>query len=233
MNLYLDLIKKCVMNTIYAEQEALERITLGNITYRTAHTMIGRARLDNVQMCVEDVISKNIPGDLVETGVWNGGSTILMRAILKSHGIIDRKVWVADSFQGCPVPTYTQDEGLNLYKRADFAVSLEKVKDNFSRYGLLDNQVEFLEGWFKDTLPVAPISQIAVLRLDGDLYESTIDGLRWLYPKLAPGGYVIIDDYNCYKPCKEAVAHYRQCNNITTDIQTVDWTGAYWRKDGG
>jgi hypothetical protein len=156
-----------------------------------------------------------------------------MRAVLKAHGVKDRTVWVADSFEGLPPPNpekYPADAGMTLHEATFFAVSLETVKNNFSRYGLLDDQVKFLKGWFKDTLPSAPIEKLAVLRLDGDLYESTMDALVHLYPKLSPGGYIIVDDYGTVFPCKKAVSDYRKKHNITEPIIKIDWAGAYWQK---
>ena len=135
-------------------------------------------------------LTDGVPGDLIETGVWRGGATILMRAILKARGVTDRVVWVADSFAGLPAPNaarYPLDAGINLHRFPQLAVTLERVQDNFRRYGLLDDQVRFLKGWFRDTLPAAPIERLAVLRLDGDLYESTIQALESLYDKLSAG----------------------------------------------
>jgi O-methyltransferase len=110
------------------------------------------------------------------------------------------------------------------------AVSLEEVQNNFRRYGLLDDQVRFLKGWFRDTLPSAPIRRLAVLRLDGDLYESTIDSLTHLYPKLVRGGYAIIDDFGDVPACRQAVMDYRALHGITEEIIPIDWSGAFWRK---
>jgi O-methyltransferase len=198
-----------------------------------AHTMVGTARLDNVQACVEDILRDRVPGDLVETGVWRGGVAIFMRAILACHGDTGRLVWVADSFAGLPRPddhSYPADRGYDLSGIASLAVPLDEVRDNFRKYGLLDDQVEFLAGWFKDTLPAAPIERIAVLRLDGDLYESTILALEHLYPKLSPGGYVIVDDYVNSPPCQQAVNDYRAAHDIVEEIVQIDWSGVYWRK---
>jgi O-methyltransferase len=198
-----------------------------------AHSMSGQARMDNLQYCVETVIKEGIPGDLIETGVWRGGSTIFMRAILKAYGIKDRTVWVADSFAGLPEPDknkYPDDAGDKHYTFKSLAISLEQVQDNFRKYALLDDQVKFLKGWFKDTLPGAPIKQLAVCRLDGDMYESTMDGLTNLYPKLAKGGFMIIDDYGAVPACAKAVEDYRKANGITDPIQKIDWTGSYWRR---
>src|SRR5262249_42248392 len=124
----------------------------------TAHTMIGLKRLDNLQFCVEDVLTRNVPGDLMETGVWRGGACIFLRALLRAHGVRDRRVWVADSFEGLPAPNaekYPHDAQDLLHTVPYLAVSLEQVQANFERYGLLDEQVCFLKGWFRDTLPQA------------------------------------------------------------------------------
>jgi O-methyltransferase len=198
-----------------------------------AETMIGLRRLDNLQSCITDVLRRGVPGDLIETGVWRGGATIFMRAVLKAYGDTQRTVWVADSFQGLPKPDlerYPRDAGDQHWTYQDLAVTLDQVKANFQRYGLLDDQVQFLVGWFRDTLPTAPIERLAVLRLDGDMYESTMDGLRALYPRLSPGGYVIVDDYGAVPGCKAAVEDYRAEQGITEPIQTIDWTGVFWRR---
>lgn len=198
-----------------------------------AETMIGMKRLDNLQQCVTDVIRDEIPGDLIETGVWRGGAAIFMRAVLLAFGDRTRTVWVADSFQGLPKPDpgrYPADRGDRLWKVTSLAVPLEDVKANFARYGLLDDQVRFLQGWFSDTLPSAPIEQLAVLRLDGDMYESTKDALDALYPKLSVGGYVIVDDYGAIAACRQAVADFRAENRVDEEIHAIDWTGAYWRR---
>jgi O-methyltransferase len=197
-----------------------------------AETMAGLERLDNVEKCVADVVNEGVPGDLIEAGVWRGGTSIFMRAVLAALGETTRRVWVADSFRGLPSPDaerYPADAGLDLTTPA-LAVGLEEVKANFARYGLLDDQVEFLVGWFKDTLPSAPIDRLAVIRLDGDLYESTMDGLTALYPKLSVGGYVIVDDYGCIEACRRGVDDFRAENGITEALETVDWTARYWRR---
>lgn len=200
-----------------------------------AETMVGLARLANLQACVTDVLHAMVPGDLIETGVWRGGACIFMRAILKAYGDRDRTVWVADSFQGLPKPDgrFGQDNADSHWQYSDvLAVPLEQVKRNFERYGLLDEQVRFLPGWFRDTLHSAPIRQIAVLRLDGDMYSSTIDALTALYPKLSSGGYVIVDDYGAVPACRQAVDDYRKANAIEDPLQPVDWTGVCWKRNG-
>jgi O-methyltransferase len=198
-----------------------------------AETMIGIRRLDHIQACITDVIRNQVPGDLIETGVWRGGATILMRAVLKAYGDTERTVWVADSFRGLPKPdgrAYAADEGDQHWTKSELAVTVDTVKENFERYGLLDEQVRFLPGWFKDTLPNAPITTLAVMRLDGDMYESTIQALESLYPKLSVGGHVIVDDYGAIPACRAAVDDFRQRFNITEGMHWVDWTGVSWKR---
>jgi len=198
-----------------------------------AHTMIGLKRLDNLQYCIQDVLASEVPGDLIETGVWRGGAAIFMRAVLRAHDIKDRNVWLADSFEGLPAPNvekYPQDATSPLHLFKELAVSLERVKTNFERYGLLDEQVKFLQGWFRDTLPRAPIEKLAVARLDGDMYESTMDALQSLYPKLSVGGYLIVDDYGTVAACRQAVHDYREAHDIDEEIISIDGWGVYWRR---
>jgi hypothetical protein len=257
VSLYLDLLKKCVGNFIYDDDlnlrlgkvqvdpvtgkitttegtpfEAQEKY-YGAIWPSRAHSMIGMPRLDNIQYCVEEVLRTGVPGDLIEAGVWRGGATILMRGILKAHGITDRIVWVADSFEGLPpadLHNYPKESKVEFHLRTDLAVSLDEVRTNFKRYGLLDDQVRFLKGWFRDTLPTAPIEKLAIMRLDGDMYESTMDGLVNLYPKLSPGGFVIIDDYQNIQECEAAVQDYRKKWGITSELYMIPGCGAFWQK---
>jgi O-methyltransferase len=197
-------------------------------------TMISVARLDNVQECVEQVVRDQVPGDLVEAGVWRGGTVIFMRALLAVHDVRDRKVWAADSFEGFP-PLRRHDDD----REQDFtaglggsfwSVGLDVVRDNVERYGLLDDQIVFLPGWFCDTLPQAPIQEVAVLRLDGDLYESTRDAISALEPRVSAGGFVIVDDYGSYEQCRHAVDEYRDQRGIADPIEAVDGHCVFWRK---
>jgi O-methyltransferase len=196
-----------------------------------AHTMIGRKRLDNLQISIEAVLKEGIEGDLIETGVWRGGACIFMRAVLATHGIENRKVIVADSFMGLPKPDVKKnpkDKGDIHYTYNYLAVSKAEVLENFNKYGLLDDNVVFLEGWFKDTLPKASIEKLSILRLDCDMYSSTIEALEYLYPKLSKGGFCIIDDYVIEK-CKLAVNDYRSAHNINSEMIIIDNSSVYWR----
>ncbi len=221
----LQLVKQRAVSAEHREQ--------GSILPGYADTMIGLKRLDNLQYCIETAIEDGVAGDLIETGVWRGGACIFMRAVLAVHRVTDRKVFVADSFEGLPRPdvvNFPRDRRDTHYLKRYLAISQEEVADNFRKYGLLDDQVVFLKGWFKDTLPVAPIERLAVLRLDGDMYGSTMDAFNNLYKKLSSGGFCIVDDYGL-RHCKEAVDDFRKAQGIHAELKEVDWTGRYWRKE--
>lgn len=245
--MYLELLKKTILFEIWQEYEQdlisgmYKRTTtvnptkhrMGEIWPKIAHSMIGRMRMDHLQMCMETVLKENIEGDFIETGVWRGGACIFMNGFLTVHEIDNRKVWVADSFQGLPAPNgvkYPRDRGGKLHTFDYLRVSLEEVKNNFQKYELLDEKVQFLKGWFKDTLPTAPIEKLAILRLDGDLYESTMDSLTNLYNKVSYDGFIIIDDYTL-PPCKSAVTDFRREHDIQAPLVSIDNSSVYWRKE--
>lgn len=210
---------------------ALRQVNLRNVS-EFYHTMIGRQRLDNIHSLLDEIVRDNISGDLMETGVWRGGATIFMRGYLAARGIKERRVWVADSFAGLPVPSTPQDHGYDFSAGVFpiLAISRGEVEELFRRYDLLDDQVEFLEGWFKDSLPAAPIERLALLRVDGDLYESTRDALTHLYHKVVPGGFIIVDDYFDFEPCRKAVDEFRLAVGAQAALHQIDWTAVYWRK---
>lgn len=189
-----------------------------------AETMIGLRRLLNIQRALQTVVRENVPGDFLEAGVWRGGACIFARAVLNR---IDpgRKVWVCDSFQGLPESTHDEDV-LSFHGVPALQVSLDEVKANFARYGVSAG-VEFVPGWFRDTLPTLDVD-LAVLRIDGDLYESTMDALA-LYGSVSPGGFVIVDDYKL-DPCRRAVDHFRSSHHIRGALSRIDDSGVYWRK---
>jgi O-methyltransferase len=238
---YLELLKRTLTNTVYEDPNEApwgpdgfdpDARGTGADWPRTAHTMIGRKRLDNLHECVAAVLADEVPGDLIETGVWRGGAAILMRGVLAAYGDVDRTVWVADSFDGLPPPDegrYPADAGDKHHEVGFLAVPLEQVRANFAKYDLLDDQVRFLPGWFRDTLPAAPIERLAVLRLDGDMYSSTWEALTALAPKVCSGGFVIVDDYHAVPGCRQAVEDYRREHGIDAPVETIDWAGVYWR----
>jgi hypothetical protein len=246
-DVYLDLLKRSLTNTIFGSEPDIDddefRFTIHRATHYVnsdAVSMLPLARMDNIKNCVEDILRNATPGDLIEAGVWRGGATIFMRGILKAYGVNDRLVWAADSFEGLPAPDPSlfpleaKVQSGPVMQRAyrNLAVGLEEVKRNFAAYRLLDDQVKFLKGWFKDTLPSAPIDTLALMRLDGDFYESTRNGLDSLYDRLSIGGYVIVDDYgeDSWTYCRKAVDEFRSERQIEDPLIAVDSKCFYWKR---
>ena len=241
--MYLDIVRKTILGLTYrdpsfdsgkGQQIAFNQTAreLGEDWPVLAHSMAGNKRLLNIQTLAEDVIDKNIPGDFIETGVWRGGACIFMSAVLRAYGVTDRNVYVCDSFQGLPPPKdheYPVDRGDTHHTAPFLAVNLEQVQQNFEGYDLLTDQVKFVKGWFSDTLPTLAVEKLAILRLDGDMYESTIVALENLYPKLSVGGYVIVDDYGLPN-CRRAIADYREFHGIDTELITIDNSSVYFQK---
>ena len=197
-----------------------------------AHTMIGRKRLRNIVDCLDIIRLENVPGDWIETGVWRGGAVVLMQGYSTIYSM-GRTIWAADSFEGLPKPSRPQDEGYDFSaeKVPVLSISEEEVRNLFQKYNLFDpDKVRFLKGWFKDTLQNSPIDKLSLLRLDGDLYESTWDALSALYDRVVPGGFIIVDDYWDFEPCRNAVDEFRIKRSIHNPIMKIDWTGVYWRK---
>lgn len=244
-DLYADLLKRALANLIYlefetpdrpegAEAEArLQKRLTGRDWPPFAPTMIGWRRLENLHRCVAAVLREQVPGDLFEAGVWRGGAGILMRGLLAAAGDTTRRVWLADSFEGLPPPDperYPADAGDVHHTYAALKVGLAEVKRNFARFNLLDDRLVFVKGFFSDTLPACPVERIAVLRLDGDMYEPTIVSLRALYDKVSPGGFIIVDDYGYIASCRQAVADFAVERGLFIELTMIDWSGAYWRK---
>lgn len=222
MNMEAVRLKPCsAQDYLESGHEATNRV-------EDAETMLGTRQLDNMQACILDVIHNRVPGDLLEAGVWRGGMTIFMRAVLKAYEISDRQVWVADSFAGLPEidPAFEAF----AWNKGAMAASLDTVRNNFARYGLLDSQVVFLKGFFSDTLPTAPIEKLSILRVDADLYQSTDDVLKNLYSKLSIGGYAIFDDYYNLPDCQRAIEEFRREKGIREELKRIDERAVYWQK---
>lgn len=203
---------------------------------RAALALQPASGLDNVVECVQSALREGVPGDLFECGVWRGAVPILMRAVLKEAGVTDRRVWALDSFEGLPAPDlkenpmdYLSYEVLRLI--GGLAMDLPAVQANFAMFDLLDDQVRFVPGWFEQILPTLAVPPIAVLRLDADFYESTVPLLRYLYPHVSSGGFVIIDDYGIpHMEAGRAVDEYRTEHNITAELVPVNGQTVFWRK---
>lgn len=224
MSLFLDLLQKTLIDGVYRPFDPRD----GFQPY--AYSMISKERMADLRRCCETAIDEGIPGAFVETGICRGGALMMMAGVAKVFGDVTRPIYGFDSFNGVPRPYMEQDVGLNLFTFPELAVTRAQVERNFRNLDLWGDNIHLVEGWFKDTLAVTETGPIAVLRLDGDLYSSTLEALEALYPRLSPGGFILIDDAGDIPQCRQAVEEYRAAHGITEEIQHSDWSGWWWRK---
>jgi O-methyltransferase len=250
---YLDLLKLALCDLVAGETDRVETEVYHSDIYPVAHpvaeedigervagrdwplhglTMIGYTRLADLQQCIERVVADGVPGDVIEAGVWRGGASILARATLDSLGEHERTVWVADSFQGLPPPdgAFPEDSEMTLHRHDYLSVPRAYVEAAFRRLGL-DHNLRFVEGFFSDTMPTLRGREWSLIRLDGDMYESTWVTLEALYPGLARGGYVVVDDYGGIPEAEHAIEDFRAANGIDAPLEVVDHTCVRWRRE--
>jgi O-methyltransferase len=238
---YLDLLRLCLCDLAGTTTQSVGAMPDGTVMARVLRddgrrlraagmdwpleglTMVGLRRLDDLQACVESVVRDAVPGDLIEAGAWRGGASILMRATLDSLGE-ERTVVVADSFQGFAAGAEENLAGFDF-----LAVPVEEVRESFARLGL-DRGVEFVPGFFEQTLTGLAARTWSLVRIDADTYEPTRAALDALYPGLAPGGFVVLDDYGSFEGSRRAVDEFRAEHGIAEPIERIDFTGARWRR---
>lgn len=236
---YIDLIKRTITNYIYlggdASPESFRSVThydVPNAQWRIEPiarpaTLLTRKQLDLIERCMLSVHERGVPGDFIEAGIWRGGVIILLRALLNAYGINGRSVFAADSFAGIPKNARAVGDPVDQW-RDRWIASLEDVKLNIKRFGLLDDRVKFVPGFFADSLKTLANERFALMRLDSDSYDSVEESLVYLYPLLSSGGFVIIDDWHLVG-CKQAVLNYRARHGIVAELKTFDGN-AYWMK---
>ena len=174
------------------------------------------------------VEADGIPGALVDCGAWNGGSTVML-----ANGAPSREAWAFDSFEGLPEPGALDGARSTGYGGKNVG-SEARVRAAFERYASPD-KLHIVKGWFEDTFPRTHhrIGPVAILHCDGDWYESVKLTLETFYPQVAPGGYVVIDDYGSWEGAQVATDEYRETHRISEALGKSDRGGRYWRKAGG
>lgn len=184
-------------------------------------TMTTPERIAMLVDATAHVVRHRIPGDLVECGVWKGGSSMAMAATLQRLGVTDRHLWLYDTFEGMSEPTaadatYDGQDASGQLASQDKANStsvwcyspMDEVRRNVLSTGFAEAALHFVKGRVEDTVPASAPETISLLRLDTDWYESTRHELENLYPRLTPGGVLIIDDYGYWKGARQAVDEY-------------------------
>lgn len=236
---YIDLIKRTVTNYCYlggdAPFEQFRCVTHYQVDrgewkidpLARPATLLSKAQLDLIERCLIEVHERGVPGDLIEAGIWRGGAIMMMRALLYAYDIPGRRIFASDSFAGIPKNKRTLGDPVDNW-RDRWVAGPEEVRNNMARFGLLDDRIQFVAGFFADSLPALAGERFALMRLDSDSYDSVEESLVYLYPLLSSGGIIIIDDWHLVA-CKTAVMNYRERHGVTEDLKIYDGN-AYWVK---
>jgi O-methyltransferase len=203
------------------------------------HTMTSPERIYSLVEAVNYIEKNHIEGDIVECGVWRGGSMMAVAEILKKHNSFSRQLYLYDTFEGMPEPTEKLDitihgqDAASLLKQDDnketnpvWAFStLDTVRNGMSTTGYPANKITYVKGKVEETIPGIIPREIAILRLDTDWYESTRHELIHLFPLLTMGGVLILDDYGHWQGARKAVDEYFEKNNTRILLNRIDETG--------
>jgi hypothetical protein len=202
-------------------------------------TMTSDERMHALFQAINYVTSAGIAGDVVECGVWRGGSSMLGAFALLAHDEASRTLWLYDTFEGMTPPgeldvkydgSSASDELARQERRADLVndwcvATIEDVRSNMQETGYPMNRVRLVEGKVEETIPTQAPDAIAILRLDTDWFESTWHELIHLYPRLVPGGVLIVDDYGWWQGAREAVDRYFDEHGVRMLLSRIDETG--------
>lgn len=194
------------------------------------YTMTSNERIHALLSAVRYIVSKNIPGDFVECGVWKGGSIMAMALTLLELQGGDRALYLFDTFSGMTEPglqdvDYLGRDAYQMFEAVRCDVSQEEVEAAIFSTGYDRSRIHFVKGPVEETVPARAPESIALLRLDTDWYQSTRHELHHLFPRLASGGVIIVDDYGHWQGARQAVDEYLQAHDVSLLLHRIDYTG--------
>jgi len=203
-----------------------------------AYTLTSPERIFSLCEAAKYVQENNIEGDVVECGVWKGGSMMAVAETFLKSGDTSKNLYLLDTFEGMPPPTENDVDiagvtAESLLGSADKEIeesvwcraTLDVVKDALASTGYPDEKVHFIKGMVEQTIPQFVPDKIALLRLDTDWYESTKHEMEHLFPRLSKGGVLIIDDYGHWQGARKAIDEYLENNNVRILLNRIDYTG--------
>jgi len=192
-------------------------------------TLVGPERLHNLYVLAKRAENENIPGDFLECGVCNGGTAALL-ARFATRSRLNRTMWLLDSFQGMPVTTTEDGEAAKAHIGKEVG-DIQRVKRVLRRVGADMSRVRIVPGWFQDTFPTVSSSQIALLNIDADWYESVKLCLDTFYDRVVRGGFISFDDYGHWPGCRKAVDEFFAVRRLPYKLQQVDYTAHWFQKE--
>ena len=204
------------------------------VTVKPKFTMVKNQNLRLLYDLVSEIIERQMPGDIVECGVWNGGSAAMM-GVASMEDPLEKKtrnIWLFDSFEGLPPPG---DRDGDMERQSYFPGwnkgNIKLVQEVFGKFSYPSENLKIVPGWFDETIVREPIERIVILHIDADWYQSVRTVLELLYSRVVPGGYVVLDDYGLWPGCERAVLDYFAEHEISAAIvRTVGKQGAYFQK---
>lgn len=238
-----DSTNKCLKKSLQKVEEGdyIKKFVIQRQQQNLIATVVWQPRLyATVELCLA-ALALTTTGDFVETGLFTGGTASLMLLVLQRFDKCGRKFWGYDSFEGLPPPSLEDKSKYGVIgKPGDYSYGYDSVVKHFKDWNVWDDNVVILtKGYFNETLPTSPVSKIAFLRLDGDLFESTWDGLVNLYSKVVLGGLIYVDDYGSFPGCRRAVDLFRTEHHIydplhyvrnTPDTGAITFEAVWWQK---
>lgn len=193
------------------------------------HTLVGPERIHNLYLLSQRIEEEQVPGDVIECGVCNGGTAALL-AWRATNSALDRKVWLLDSFQGMPKTTSEDGEKAKEHIGKEIG-DIERVKKLLGSVEADMSRVRIVPGWFRDTFPSVTSTQIALLNIDADWYESVKLCLNTFYDRVVTGGFISFDDYGHWPGCRRAVDEFFEARRLPYKLQQVDYTAHWFRKE--
>jgi len=237
-NMGYDLVKPDKRLVVDGLPADFDKATVDTYNKVKSYTMTTPERIASLCNAVNYLVANNIQGDLVECGVWRGGSTMAAIDTLLKAGDKSREIYLYDTYEGMSEPTEldkvftgtTADELMNSTEREDPTSvwcysAMEEVQNNVGSLNYPTEKVHYIKGKVEDSIPQTMPGKIALLRLDTDWYESTAHELKYLYPLLVPGGVIIIDDYGHWEGARKAVDEYIAAEKLPLLLNRIDYTG--------
>ncbi len=194
-----------------------------------ADTLVGPERIHNLYVLAKRIEKENIPGDVIECGVCNGGTAALL-ARFATRSRLNRTIWLLDSFQGMPETTPEDGDAAKAHIGKEVG-DPARVKKVLGDVGANMNRVRIVPGWFQHTFTTVSASEIALLNIDADWYESVKLCLETFYDRVVPGGFISLDDYGHWPGCRRAVDEFFQVRQLPYKLHQVDYTAHWFRKE--
>ena len=230
----VNLFKRLIKRKTFKKEKALTQEEYEIIKLGMQYSMASWERLYANINSIKYLVNSQIEGAIVECGVWRGGSMLTMLETLKHYSVINRDIYLYDTFTGMSTPS--KEDGIFAHEKFKelqtgedksnwCCADLNDVKSTINLSEYPNEKLHYVKGKIEDTVPGTIPDEISLLRLDMDWYSPTIHALTYLYPKVQSGGVIILDDYGHWDGCKQAVDRFVEENDVNLLLNRIDYTG--------